>query len=160
MAVRASRSQAVRCFWQLGRGAVGLITGYFGGVVETVLMRVGDVQLAFPFMVLALALLGTAEHKGIARLLIVLAIADWVVHARVIRARVLAERNKEYVPAARALGGSHVRVMTKYILPNVLPTMIIMVLLEFAGLALVEPMLAFIGLGVDPPNISWGHSYC
>lgn len=137
-------------------GAVGLITGYFGGVVETALMRLGDIQLAFPFMVLALALLGTAQHKGIFRLLIVLAIADWVVHARVVRARTLTERGKEYVPAARALGASHLRVVRKYVLPNVLPTMIIMTLLEFAGLALVEPMLAFIGLGVDPPNVSWG----
>jgi peptide/nickel transport system permease protein len=135
---------------------VGLFAGYFRGPVETVIMRLADVQLAFPFILLALAILSVTETKSVLTMIAVLAIADWVIHARVSRGRVLVERERDYVRAARALGSSHLRIAFRYILPTVLPTLLVIVLVEMAVLMVVEAILAFIGLGIDPPGLSWG----
>jgi len=135
---------------------MGLLSGYFRGWLDTVLMRLADVQLAFPFILLALAILAVSEQKSALRIIVVLAIADWVIHARVVRGRVLVEREKEYVQGARALGASHLRTMFLYILPSVLPTALVIAMLELAVLMLVESILAFLGLGIDPPAVSWG----
>jgi peptide/nickel transport system permease protein len=135
---------------------LGLAAGYFRGPLDTLVMRLADVQLAFPFILLALAILAVSGEKTALRIVIVLAVADWVIHARVIRGRVLVEREREYVRAARALGASHPRVMLLYILPVILPTAIVIATLELAVLMLVESILAFLGLGIDPPGISWG----
>jgi peptide/nickel transport system permease protein len=135
---------------------LGLTAGYFRGPVDALVMRLADVQLAFPFILLALAILAVSGEKTALRIIIVLAVADWVIHARVIRGRVLVEREREYVRAARALGASHARVMFLYILPVVVPTAIVIATLELAVLMLVESILAFLGLGIDPPGVSWG----
>ncbi|HEX2249651.1 MAG TPA: dipeptide/oligopeptide/nickel ABC transporter permease/ATP-binding protein [Gemmatimonadales bacterium] len=135
---------------------VGLFAGYFRGPIETVIMRLADVQLAFPFILLALAILSVTETKSVLTMITVLAIADWVIHARVSRGRVLVERERDYVRAARALGSSHLRIAFRYILPTVLPTLLVIVLVEMALLMVVEAILAFIGLGIDPPGLSWG----
>jgi peptide/nickel transport system permease protein len=135
---------------------VGLLAGYFRGPVETVIMRLADVQLAFPFILLALAILSVTETKSVLTMITVLAIADWVIHARVSRGRVLVERERDYARAARALGSSHLRIAFRYILPTVLPTLLVIVLVEMAVLMVVEAILAFIGLGIDPPGLSWG----
>jgi peptide/nickel transport system permease protein len=135
---------------------VGLITGYFRGATDAVLMRLADVQLAFPFIVLALAILSVSDDRTKWRVILVLAIADWVVQARVVRGRVLAESQREYVRAARAVGASHARTIVRYILPNVVQTVVVIALLEFGVLMLVESILSFVGLGVSPPAISWG----
>jgi peptide/nickel transport system permease protein len=136
--------------------AVGLVAGYFRGRVETALMRLVDVQLAFPFILLALAILAVVESRSLLTMTIVLAIAGWVIHARVTRGRVLVEREREYVRAAKALGASHARIMLLYILPVVLPTILVILLLEIAALMVAESVLAFVGLGIQPPGISWG----
>ena len=135
---------------------VGLVAGYFRGTVETILMRLVDIQLSFPFIVLALAILSVMETKSALTIILVLAIADWVIHARVSRGRVLVERSRDYVRAARALGSSPLRQMFLYILPTVLPTLLVIALLQLAVLMIVEAILAFVGLGLDPPGISWG----
>lgn len=135
---------------------MGLVAGYFRGWTDVALMRLADIQLAFPFILLALAILSVSETKSAMTIIIVLAVADWVIHARVIRGRVLVEREKEYVRGARALGASHLRTMFVYILPSVLPTAIVIAMIELAVLMLVESVLAFLGLGIDPPAISWG----
>jgi peptide/nickel transport system permease protein len=135
---------------------LGLVAGYFRGRLDTVIMRLADVQLAFPFILLALAILAVSEQKSALRIIVVLAIADWVIHARVVRGRVLVEREKEYVRGARALGASHPRIMFRYVLPSVLPTALVIAMLELAVLMLVESILAFLGLGIDPPAVSWG----
>lgn len=135
---------------------VGLVTGYFGGFADAVLMRLADIQLAFPFFVLALAILAVSDHRSAGRVIFVLAISDWVVQARVVRGRVLAERQREYVRAARAVGASHMRTITRYILPNVVQTVVVIALLEFGVLMIVESLLAFVGLSVSAPAISWG----
>ncbi len=136
--------------------AMGLLAGYFRGWTDTVLMRLAEIQLAFPFILLALAILAVSEQRSALRIIVVLAIADWVIHARVVRGRVLVEREKEYVRGARALGASHLRTMVRYVLPSVLPTALVIVMLELAVLMLVESILAFLGLGIDPPAVSWG----
>lgn len=135
---------------------VGLVAGYFKGRTDTVLMRLVDVQLAFPFILLALAILSLVEARGIAVMALVLAIAGWVTHARVARGRVLVEREKEYVKAAKALGAGHLRIMLLYILPVVLPTLLVIALLELAALMVAESIMAFVGLGIQPPGLSWG----
>jgi peptide/nickel transport system permease protein len=135
---------------------LGLAAGYFRGPMDALVMRLADVQLAFPFILLALAILAVSGEKTALRIIVVLAVADWVVHARVIRGRVLVEREREYVRAARALGASHARVMLLYVLPVILPTAIVIAALELAVLMLVESILAFLGLGIDPPGVSWG----
>ena len=136
--------------------ALGLVAGYFRGWVDVVIMRLADVQLAFPFILLALAILAVSETKSALTIIIVLGVANWVIHARVTRGRVLVEREKEYVRGARALGASHTRTMLLYILPALLPTAIVIAMIELAILMLVESILAFIGLGIDPPAVSWG----
>lgn len=135
---------------------VGLLAGYFRGWVDVVIMRIADIQLAFPFILLALAILSVTEVKSALTIIIVLAFADWVIHARIVRGRVLVEREKEYVRGARALGASNLRIMFLYVLPAILPTVIVIAMIELAVLMLVESILSFIGLGIDPPAISWG----
>jgi oligopeptide/dipeptide ABC transporter ATP-binding protein len=136
--------------------ALGMLSGFYRGWVDTVIMRLADVQLAFPFILLALAILAVSDTKSAVRIILVLAIADWVIHARVVRSRVLVEREKEYVRGARALGASDARIMLRYILPSVLPTALVIALIELAVLMLLESILAFLGLGIDPPAVSWG----
>ena len=135
---------------------MGLVAGYFRGWADVVIMRLADIQLAFPFILLALAILSVTEVKTAVTIIIVLAVADWVIHARIVRGRVLVEREKEYVRSARALGASDLRIMFLYILPAVLPTAVVIAMIELAVLMLVESILSFIGLGIDPPAISWG----
>lgn len=136
--------------------AVGLVAGYHRGWIDTVLMRITDVQLAFPFILLAIAILAITTERTPGRVIAVLALADWVVHARITRSRVIVERERDYVRAARALGASDTRVMTRYILPMVVPTIAVIAMLEFAALLLAEASLSFIGLGIDLPQVSWG----
>ena len=138
------------------RRALGLFAGYFRGWVDVVIMRLADVQLAFPFILLALAILSVSESKTALTIIVVLGVADWVIHARVVRGRVLVEREKEYVRGARALGASQSSHHVLYILPAVLPTAIVIAMIELAVLMLVESILSFIGLGIDPPAVSWG----
>lgn len=135
---------------------VGLTAGYFRGPTETILMRLVDVQLAFPFILLALAILSVVESRGVLTLIAVLAVAGWVIHARVSRGRTLVEREQEYVVAARAMGASHLRIMLLYVLPMILPSILVILMVEIAALMVIESVLAFVGLGVQPPGISWG----
>jgi peptide/nickel transport system permease protein len=135
---------------------LGLLAGYFRGWTDIIITRIADVQLAFPFILLALAILSVTETKSALTIIIVLAVADWVIHARVIRGRTLVEREKEYVRSAKALGASDLRILFLYVLPAVLPTALVIAMIELAVLMLVESILSFIGLGIDPPAISWG----
>jgi peptide/nickel transport system permease protein len=135
---------------------VGLVAGYYRGWADATIMRIADIQLAFPFILLALAILSVTEVRSALTIIVVLAVADWVIHARIVRGRVLVEREKEYVRSARTLGASDLRIMFLYVLPAVLPTAIVIAMIELAVLMLVESILSFIGLGIDPPAISWG----
>jgi peptide/nickel transport system permease protein len=135
--------------------AIGLLGGYYGGAADTVLMRLLDIQLSMPFMLLALVIIGI-YGPSLRNIIIVLTITGWVVYARVIRSEVLSLRTREFVTACRSLGGSNVRIITRHVLPNVLPSFIVLAALEMGRMMLLESALSFLGLGIRPPNPSWG----
>jgi len=134
---------------------LGAISGYFGGIVDTLIMRITDILLAFPGILLAIALvavLGPSENKVI----LALSIIGWVGYARLVRGQVLKVREMEYVTAAKALGAKSPRVIIRHVLPNVINPVIVMATLGLAGAILSEAALSFLGLGVQPPTPSWG----
>jgi peptide/nickel transport system permease protein len=135
--------------------AVGLLAGFQGRWVDSVLMRVADVQLAFPFILLALTIL-TAVRSSVEMLILLLTLAAWVLFARTVRGSVLKEINREYVQGAVVLGASRMRIALKYVLPNLLPTIAVIVTLELAALIMFEATLSFLGVGIQPPTPSWG----
>ena len=136
--------------------AVGLVAGYFGKAIDAVLMRLTDIQLAFPFVILCIALLSALRPTPLL-VSVVLAIADWVIYARMARGNTLMERDKEYILAARSLGAPAPRIVFRHVLPNVLPVLVVIAALEFATLVQVEALLSFLGMGVQPPTPSWGN---
>ena len=134
----------------------GSIAGFFRGWLDTVLMRLGDIQLAFPFVLLAIAVLGVIPDRKPIHLILVLGIPGWIVYARVVRSRVLAERDKDYVLAARALGASRMRTLVRYVLPSVWQVVPVIALLDLGFLVIIESTLSFLGFGITPPTPSWG----
>jgi peptide/nickel transport system permease protein len=136
--------------------AVGLVSGYFGGWVDTGLMRLGDIQLAFPFVLFAIAVLAVSPERTPLHLIVVLSVSSWIIYARVVRSRVLSERAKDYALAARALGAGHRRVLFRYIVPNVWQAVPPIALLDLGFLVIVESLLSFTALGLSPPTPSWG----
>jgi peptide/nickel transport system permease protein len=134
---------------------IGLVSGYFGGWVDALLMRFTDVILAFPGIMLALAIVATLG-PGLTNAIFAVALASWPLFARVVRSSVLTVRESEYITAARVLGGSHLHVMWRGILPNVLAPIIVLASLEFPAAVLVAAALSFLGLGAQPPTPEWG----
>ena len=135
--------------------AAGLISGYFGGRTDDVLMRLADIQLAFPFILLAIAVIGVLG-PSLKTIIIVIGVSSWVVYARIVRAAVLTLREREFVQAARALGGGDVRVVLRHILPNALTPWLVVATLDMARVIVIESALSFLGLGVQPPTPTWG----
>jgi peptide/nickel transport system permease protein len=135
---------------------VGLVAGYFGGVVDLVVMRVADIQLGIPSTLLAVVVVA-ALGPSTRNLVVVLAVSGWVDYARVTRSRVLATREDEYVLAARIIGAGNARRMFNHILPNVMSSVLVIANLQLANMILLEASLSFLGLGVQPPNPSWGN---
>jgi peptide/nickel transport system permease protein len=135
---------------------VGATAALMGGWVETVLMRVVELQIAFPFIVLALAIL-TVFDVTVALLVLVLVLSSWGAYARTFRGIVLAEKNKLYVLAARAVGASTARVMFNYIFRSILPVILVFATVDLAYLVTIESALSFVSLGVQPPTPSWGN---
>jgi len=134
---------------------IGLLSGFYGGKVDSVFMRLADVQLAFPFILLAIAIIAVLG-PSLQNIIIVMGITGWVIYARVVRAEVLSLREKEYIMAVRALGGSNGRIIFKHLFPNVVPPCIVIVTLEMARMIIMESALSFLGLGVQPPTPTWG----
>lgn len=134
---------------------VGMVAGFLGGWVDGVLMRLVDIQLAFPFILLALTLV-TAIRPSVPTLILLLSLAAWVLFARTIRSAVLKEINREYVQAALVLGASRSRIALRYVLPNLVPTIAVLAILELAALILFESTLSFLGVGIQAPTPSWG----
>lgn len=135
--------------------SLGIAAGWFGGWTDRVLMRLVDLQLALPLMLLAL-LVVAALGAGLTNLIIVLALTSWVRYARIIRGQVLAIREREFIQSARAIGAGTWRIMALHILPNVATPALIVATLELARIILMDAALSFLGLGVQPPNPSWG----
>jgi peptide/nickel transport system permease protein len=134
---------------------LGLWSGFYGGRVDSVLMRVADVQLAFPQILLVLLVL-VILGRGLGAIVVVLALADWVIYARLVRGRLLVERQKEYIEAAEASGASNGRVMFRHLLPNVIPLIIVIATLQLGLMILLESSLSYVGVGIEPPTSSWG----
>ena len=137
-------------------GAVlGIAAGYKGGLTDAVIMRVADVTLAFPSMLLAMVIM-YALGGGILNVFLTLTLVNWANVARVVRAQTLKLKNCEFVEAARIIGVSRDRIMRRHILPNCLPTLLVLFTLNIPASILTESSLSFLGLGIQPPNASWG----
>lgn len=134
----------------------GVASGFFGGRVDAVTMRLGEVQLAFPFILLAIAILGLIPGRGPIHLILVLGVPGWIIYARVVRSRVLSEREKEHVTAAEALGASKWRRLLRYVLPSVWQVVPVIAMLDVGFLVIMESTLSFLGLGLPPSFPSWG----
>jgi peptide/nickel transport system permease protein len=134
---------------------LGAISGYFGGIIDTLIMRLTDILLAFPGILLAIALVAVLGPK-LPNVILALATIGWVGYARLVRGQVLKVREMEYVTAAKALGAKSPRVIIRHVLPNVINPVIVMATLGLAGAILSEAALSFLGLGVQPPTPSWG----
>jgi len=134
---------------------LGLLAGYLGGWVESVVMRIVDVFLSFPAILLALALVAVLG-AGVTSVITALTLVFWTQYARVIRASALAEKQKVYVEAATAVGANSGRIVIRHILPNILSPVIILATLGMGTAVVAESTLSFLGMGVQPPAPSWG----
>jgi peptide/nickel transport system permease protein len=135
--------------------ALGALAGYFGGMTDEVISRVIDVLLAFPGLLLAIALVAVLG-PSLSNVLFALTVIGWVGYARLVRGQVLRTREFEYVLAARALGASAGRILWRHIIPAALPAVVVQATVGMAGAILGEAALSFLGLGVQPPTPSWG----
>lgn len=135
--------------------SVGLCSGYFGGWVDTVLMRATDVVLSFPSLLLAIALAALFQ-PGLRTIFVVIALVSWTGVARTVRGEVLSLRERDFVAAARALGATPLRLIGHHLLPNVLPTILVMGALSTSSTVLLDAGLSYLGLGVPVPTPSWG----
>jgi peptide/nickel transport system permease protein len=133
----------------------GLVSGYFGGWIDDIIMRLGDIQLAFPFILLAIMFL-VVLGPGVMNLILVLGIGQWVTYARIVRAQTLSLREKEFVEAARALGDSTPAIIFRTILPNIVAPLTVIASFNVAAVILSEAALSFLGLGVPPEVPTWG----
>lgn len=135
--------------------SLGAIAGYFGGWADTIIMRLSDILLAFPGILLAIAFVAVLG-PSLNNVIIALSVIGWVGYARLVRGQVLKVREIEFVTAAKALGARSHRVIIFHLLPNVINPVIVMATLGLAGAILSEAALSFLGLGVQPPTPSWG----
>ena len=134
---------------------LGAVAGYFGGVLDDVVGRAIDVLLAFPGLLLAIALVAVLG-PSLANVLFALTIIGWVGYARLVRGQVLRAREFEYVHAAKALGAGTSRVLLRHVVPAAMPAVVVQATLGMAGAIIAEAALSFLGLGVQPPTPSWG----
>jgi peptide/nickel transport system permease protein len=134
---------------------LGLVSGYYGGRVDDVLMRLGDIQLAFPILVLAIAILAVLG-ASLANVIVVLGLSGWVTYARIVRGETLSLTQREFVEAARGIGVPDHLILWRHILPSVLPPVTVVATFSVARIIIAEASLSFLGLGVPPPMPSWG----
>jgi len=135
--------------------AIGLVAGYYGGLLDTIAMRLIDLLTALPFIVLVIAIVSVLG-PGIENMYLAVLVTGWISYARVTRNTVKVIRNLDYVSAARVLGFSGPRILIGHILPNVIVTMVVLVTSSFVGYILLGSALGFLGLGVIPPTPEWG----
>ena len=138
----------------LGTG-LGVYAGYYGKWIDDIIMRLADIQLAFPFILLAILFL-VVLGEGLINLIIVLGIGQWVTYARIARAQTISQKEKEYVEAAKALGVNNFSIMFGSILPNIFAPLIVIASFNVASVILAEAALSFLGLGVPPQIPTWG----
>lgn len=134
---------------------IGTVSGYFGGIIDTILMRITDIFLAFPKLILALAFVA-ALGPGIENAVIAIAITSWPPYARIARAETLTIRNSDFIRAIRLQGAGPLRIITGHIMPLCLSSLIVRITLDMAGIILTAAGLGFLGLGAQPPSPEWG----
>ena len=135
--------------------SLGLIAGYMGGRTDSAIMRLCDVQLALPYILIAISVLAVLG-SGLINIIIVLSLTQWVTYARVVRSGALSVKEKEFVLAARALGFGSIKIMWRYVLPNVFAPVIVIATFSVAQTIVAESALSFLGLSVPPSIPSWG----
>ena len=134
---------------------LGLYTGYYGGALDGIVMRLAEVQLAFPFILLVILIVG-AIGPSVTNLVLVLGISGWILYARVVRGQVLALRAMDFVLAARCVGIADNAIVLRHVLPNAFSPVIVVATFAAAQVIVTEAALSFLGLGVQPPDASWG----
>ncbi|HHZ02344.1 MAG TPA: ABC transporter permease [Tissierellia bacterium] len=135
---------------------LGSIAGFYGGIIDVVIMRIAEIFMSFPFMIICITIVAIFGNS-IPTLILVLAVLSWPSIARIVRGQILTLREMEYMEACEALGISDVRRIFKHLLPNVLAYVIVYATLGMASVILVETSLSFLGLGVSPPTPTWGN---
>ncbi|SHH97661.1 nickel transport system permease protein [Sporobacter termitidis DSM 10068] len=135
---------------------LGLLAGYFGGIANSVIMRIADVFLAFPNLILAIAVAGILGH-GLFNTGLAIASTAWTKYARLVRGLTLKEKTKNYILAAELSGAGAVKSITKYLLPNILSQIIVVAAADIGGVLLSVAGLSFLGLGAQPPTSEWGY---
>ncbi|WP_337164443.1 ABC transporter permease [Vibrio fluvialis] len=140
----------------VGFGVVmGLVAGYFRGFWDVVVMRFADIQLAMPFILLAITFIAIVGG-GLTNMIILLILSQWVQYARLVRGSVLSLRDREFIQSAKAIGVSHFNILFQHLQPNLIGPVIVLMTLNVANNILLESSLTFLGLGVDPLTPSWG----
>ncbi|QPC85189.1 ABC transporter permease [Phototrophicus methaneseepsis] len=134
---------------------LGAIAGYYGGTVDLIIMRIVDILMAFPFIVLAIAMVAIAG-PSLGNMMLVLGGVSWIWYTRLVRGMVLAQREEDYVLAARALGASSLTIIFRHLLPNVLAVVIVQASFSVAEAILAAASLSYLGLGAQPPTAEWG----
>ncbi len=134
---------------------LGMFAGYYGGYVDAAIGKLADIQLAFPMILLAIAVIAVLGTSTV-NLIIVFGITNWVVYAKVSRGAVLSFKEKEFVEAARAIGAGNLRIMALHIFPNIFPSIVVITTLSLASTIISESSLSFLGFGVPPPHPTWG----
>jgi peptide/nickel transport system permease protein len=136
--------------------ALGLLAGFYGGPTDGVIMRLTDLQLAFPFILLALAIVALLG-PSLRNIIVVFIVTSWPIYARVVRGTVLSLRELEFVAAARALGRQDLGILLRHVTPNTLAPLTVIAFFEMARMIITEAALGFLGLGVQPPTATWGN---
>ncbi|PLR81246.1 peptide ABC transporter permease [Bacillus canaveralius] len=134
---------------------VGLVSGYSGGWIDSVLMRIVDMQLAFPFLLLALTMV-TILGPSVMNVVLVLSVTSWISYAKVVRSSVLSIKHLEFIEATRAIGASRFTILFRHILPNIISPFIVVASFQVATLIIAESSLSFLGLGVPASQPTWG----
>lgn len=135
---------------------LGLVAGYYGGIVDSIIMRVMDALFAFPFILLAITLM-TVLGSGLSNVIVAIAVGNVPGFARMIRGQVLSVKEEDYIEVTESLGATHSRILFSHILPNSLAPIIVYATMNVAGAIISEAALSFLGLGIQPPQASWGN---
>jgi peptide/nickel transport system permease protein len=135
---------------------LGILAGYFGRSLDSLIMRLVDVQLAFPFVLLTIAILGI-YGSSMLNIIIVFTVTSWPIYARTVRASVLSLKENEYLLAARSVGASNMWIIRKHVLPNCVSPLLVVASYELARMIILESALGFLGLGIQPPAPTWGN---
>lgn len=134
---------------------MGVISGFFGGIIDSIVMRLVDILRSFPVIILAMAIAGIMG-QGLYNVVIALGIVGWTTYARMVRSKILSIKESDYIEAGYSIGESTFSIITRYIIPNAIPTAIVMISIMMPTALIASATLSFLGLGVQPPTPSWG----